>query len=198
MWSGGAVSSDWARAGASGVLSLLRSRAAGVVAGLVVVVWLETGATGGEGGGVLYGSAGADGVEGSASTVHYLPPLIDDNDADGAVAPSTGTELSMSHPDCYYTRLSSIAEEDCRDPAFNLNWLSVFRVAFPVSNLSSNMDRIFKPEERVFEPPYQRSSFNNVPTMLNDWEAENIKDIFIVFNERRPVNGRGLNKDRLT
>ncbi|KAK8483688.1 hypothetical protein V6N13_023938 [Hibiscus sabdariffa] len=43
-------------------------------------------------------------------------------------------------------------------------------------NLSSNMDIIFKPVERVFEPPYQRSSFNNVPTMLTDWVVENIKD----------------------
>ncbi|KAK8652865.1 hypothetical protein V6N13_126888 [Hibiscus sabdariffa] len=43
-------------------------------------------------------------------------------------------------------------------------------------NLSSNMDRIFKPVERVFEPPFQRSSFNNVPNVLNEWVMDNIKD----------------------
>ncbi|KAL4273972.1 hypothetical protein GQ457_13G015860 [Hibiscus cannabinus] len=80
MCSGGAASSDWARAGGgeelgvvpkcvSGVLARLCSCAAGVVAGLVVVVWLEIGTTGGEAGGVCYGSAGADGAEGLASTV---------------------------------------------------------------------------------------------------------------------------------
>ncbi|KAL4311662.1 hypothetical protein GQ457_01G012210 [Hibiscus cannabinus] len=65
---GGAASLDWAGTGGegeellgvdprgvSGVCPLLRSAgAAGVVAGLVVVVWLETGMTGGEGGGVRY------------------------------------------------------------------------------------------------------------------------------------------------
>ncbi|KAK8644573.1 hypothetical protein V6N13_123876 [Hibiscus sabdariffa] len=48
--------------GVSGILSLLCSaRAAGVVAGLLVVVWLETGMTGGDGGGVHCCSARAEG-----------------------------------------------------------------------------------------------------------------------------------------
>ncbi|KAK8663904.1 hypothetical protein V6N13_083709 [Hibiscus sabdariffa] len=79
MWMG-ATSSDWVGGGGdcgvsgvepngeSGVLSLLTGTSAGVVAGLVVV-WLETGTTGGDAAGDCRGSTGVTGAKGPASSV---------------------------------------------------------------------------------------------------------------------------------
>ncbi|KAK8553246.1 hypothetical protein V6N13_024313 [Hibiscus sabdariffa] len=73
----GAASSDWAGdgyggisgvepIGESGVEARLAGTSTGVVAGLVVVVWLETGTTGGDATGDCRGSAGTTGAEGPA------------------------------------------------------------------------------------------------------------------------------------
>ncbi|KAK8976488.1 hypothetical protein V6N11_001631 [Hibiscus sabdariffa] len=66
--------------GESGVASLLTGMAAGVMVGMVVAVWLDTGTTGGEAAGVGCASAGADGHASSGSatgpcfSVVYLSP----------------------------------------------------------------------------------------------------------------------------
>ncbi|KAK9030263.1 hypothetical protein V6N11_031691 [Hibiscus sabdariffa] len=76
----GAASSDWTGGGGdcdvagvepngeSGVLARLAGTLVGVVAGLVVVVWLKTGTTGGDATGECRGSARAVGAEGPASS----------------------------------------------------------------------------------------------------------------------------------
>ncbi|KAK8628600.1 hypothetical protein V6N13_009187 [Hibiscus sabdariffa] len=106
MWSGGAASSDWAGAGGEGgvlrvvpkgvlgVLSLLRSTgAAGVVVGLVVVVWLEMFTTGGEAGGVLWGSAGLAGKEWSAGVVGAESSARASGEGSSACAAASGMGL---------------------------------------------------------------------------------------------------------
>ncbi|KAK8556981.1 hypothetical protein V6N13_034462 [Hibiscus sabdariffa] len=100
MWSGGAASSDWAAAGGdgeelgvdpngvSGVLSLLRAGAAGVVAGL------EMCTTGGEAGGVLWGSAGLAGKEWSAGVVGAESSARASGEGSSACAAASGMGLA--------------------------------------------------------------------------------------------------------
>ncbi|KAK8510420.1 hypothetical protein V6N13_100441 [Hibiscus sabdariffa] len=106
MWSGGATSSDWAAAGGdgeelgvdpngvSGVLSLLRAGAAGVVVGLAVVVWLEMCTTGGEAGGVIWGSAGLAGKEWSAGVVGAESSARASGEGSSACAAASGMGLA--------------------------------------------------------------------------------------------------------
>ncbi|AAU29404.1 rep protein [Corchorus yellow vein virus - [Hoa Binh]] len=43
-------------------------------------------------------------------------------------------------------------------------------------NLNANLERIFAPPTTVYMPPFQTTTFNNVPEALTDWVTTNVAD----------------------
>nr|ALK03519.1 replication initiator protein [Macroptilium mosaic Puerto Rico virus] len=97
-------------------------------------------------------------------TIEWGQFQIDGRSARGGQQSANDSYAKALNADCIDAAMTVLKEEQPKD----------FVVQY--HNIRSNLEKIFTPPTEPWVPPFQLSTFNNVPLIMSDWVNENISD----------------------